>query len=82
MTALVDWEFSDVINQGTNATNRLRATCNGSELKLEVNGELLASASAVADGSPSGSIAFAAISFETDQPYAEAHFDNLVISQP
>ena len=82
MTALVDWEFSDVINQGTNATNRLRATCNGSELKLEVNGELVASASAIAEGSPSGSIAFAAISFETDQPYAEAHFDNLVVTQP
>ena len=82
MTALVDWAYSDVVNQGPNATNRLRATCNGSELKLEVNGELIASASAVAEGSPSGSIAFAAISFETDQPYAEAHFDNLVVSEP
>lgn len=81
MSALVDWTFSDVINQG-NATNRIRATCNGSELTLEVNGTLVATASTVADGSPSGSIAFTAISFETDEAYAEAHFDNLIVSQP
>lgn len=82
MTALVDWAFSDAVNQGPNATNHLRATCNGSELKLEVNGQLIASANAIATGSNTGSIAFAAISFETDQPYAEAHFDNLIVSQP
>lgn len=82
MTALVDWAFSDAINQGTNATNHLRATCNGSELKLEVNGQEVASAEAIVTGSASGSVAFAAISFETDQPYAEAHFDNMVVSQP
>lgn len=81
MTAMVDWEYSSVINQG-NTTNRLRVTCNGSDLSLEVNGELVASASATAGGSASGSIGFAAISFESDQPYAEAHFDNLVVSQP
>lgn len=81
MTALVDWTYSDVINQG-NTTNRIRATCNGSDLTLEVNGELIASATTVADGSSSGSIAFTAISFETNEPFAEAHFDNLVVSQP
>lgn len=81
MTALVDWTYSDVINQG-NATNRIRATCSGSDLTLEVNGELLASTSAIAGGSPSGAIAFTAISFETDEAYAEAHFDNLIVSQP
>ena len=81
MTALVDWTYSDVINQG-NTTNKIRATCSGSDLTLEVNGALLASASTVADGSSSGSIAFTAISFETDEAFAEAHFDNLVVSQP
>ncbi len=81
ITGLVEWTFSDVINQG-NATNRIRATCNGSELSLEVNGTVVATASTVADGSPSGSIAFTAISFETDEAYAEAHFDNLIVSQP
>lgn len=81
MTALVDWTFSDVINQG-NATNKVRATCNGSELALEVNGEVVATASAVPGVPASGSIGFAAISFETSEPYAEGHFDNLVVSQP
>lgn len=81
ITGLVEWTFSDVINQG-NATNRIRATCNGSELSLEVNGTVVATASTVADGSPSGSIAFTAISFETNEAYAEAHFDNLIVSQP
>jgi hypothetical protein len=81
MTALVDWTYSDAINQG-NATNKIRATCSGSDLSLEVNGTLIATASTVADGSSSGSIAFTAISFETDEPFAEAHFDNLIVSQP
>ena len=81
MTALVDWTESSVINQG-NATNHIRAICNGSNLSLEVNGQVIATANTPADGSTSGSVAFAAISFETDQPYAEAHFDNLVVSQP
>ncbi|MBK7450503.1 MAG: hypothetical protein IPP55_02775 [Anaerolineales bacterium] len=82
MTALVDWQFSDVINQGANATNHLKVTCSGSNLSLEVNGEVIATASATPGDDLSGSIAFSAISFETDQPVAEAHFDNLVISQP
>lgn len=81
MSALVDWAYSDAVKQG-NATNRIRATCNGSDLSLEVNGELVASATTIAGGATSGSVAFAAISFETDQPYAEGHFDNLVVSQP
>ncbi|HMV28512.1 MAG TPA: hypothetical protein PKJ84_09955 [Anaerolineales bacterium] len=81
MTALVDWTESSVINQG-NASNHLRATCNGSDLRLEVNGQEVASAIAPADGPTNGTMAFAAISFETDQPYAEGHFDNLTVSQP
>lgn len=81
MSALVDWTFSDAVNQG-NATNRIRATCNGNELTLEVNGEVIASADAIAGGSQSGAIAFSAISFETDNPVAEVHFDNLVVSRP
>jgi len=81
MNPLVDWTYSDTVNQG-NQTNKLRATCNGSELKLEVNGELLATATATAGGPQSGGFAFAAVSFETAEPVAEAHFDNLVISKP
>lgn len=81
MSPLVDWSFSDAVKQG-NETNRVRATCNGSELKLEVNGQLLASATTIANGATSGALAFAAISFEDTEPIAEIHFDNLVVSQP
>lgn len=81
MEPLVDWTYSDAVKQG-NLTNQIRATCNGSELKLEVNGELLASANTIADGSNFGAVAFAAISFEDAEPIAEIHFDNLVVSQP
>jgi hypothetical protein len=81
MSPMVDWTPSNIINQG-NTTNRIRATCNGSDLTLEVNGEVVATATSTAGGSTSGAIAFAAISFETSEPYAEAHFDNLIVSQP
>jgi serine/threonine-protein kinase len=39
--ALVDWTTSDVVNQG-NASNRIRAVCDGTRLALFANGELLA----------------------------------------
>lgn len=81
MTPLVDWTKSGAIKQG-NQTNHIRATCNGSELKLEVNGNTVATATAPATGPASGAIALAATSFETTEPYAEVHFDNLVVSQP
>lgn len=81
MSPLVDWSYSDAVNQG-NQLNKVRVTCNGSELKLEVNGQLLASASTIADGATFGALAFAAISFEDTEPIAEIHFDNLVVSRP
>jgi hypothetical protein len=81
MSPLVDWTESGSINQGT-GTNRLRATCNGSDLSLEVNGDLVATTSTIAGGSTSGSFALAAVSFETDQLNTDVHFDNLVISKP
>lgn len=81
MSALVDWTYSDSINQG-NASNRIRAACNGASIELDVNGVNIASASATPGGVASGAIAFAAISFETDNPVTEVHFDNLVVSQP
>lgn len=81
MSPLVDWTFSDAINQG-NETNKIRGTCNGNDLSLEVNGVVVATASAITGGSTSGGFAFAVVSFETAEPIAEVHFDNLVISQP
>jgi hypothetical protein len=81
MSPLVDWTESNVVKQGAQ-TNRVRVTCNGSELTLEVNGELVASASTIAGGSDFGSIAFSAISFESEEKIAEIHFDNLIVSKP
>ena len=81
MSPLVDWTSSDSINQGTE-TNKIRATCNGSELSLIVNGDLVATISTVSGGSISGAFAFAAVSFETNEPVVEIHFDNLIVSEP
>lgn len=74
---LVDFTKSSVIRQG-NATNHIRAVCQGSRLSLTVNGELLAE---VEDAEfTSGDIALTATSYE-DTP-AEVHFDNLVVTRP
>ncbi len=72
---LVDWTSSDLINQG-DATNHLRAACDGSDLVLFVNGELLGEAS---DSTFSeGDIALTASSYEEGES-TEVHFDNLVV---
>ena len=81
MNPLVDWTYSDVINQGA-GDNKIRATCNNNDLILEVNGVQLATASVIAGGSPTGSIAFSAVSFESAEPVAEIHFDNLLVTTP
>ena len=81
MSPLIDWTASDSINKGT-GTNRLRATCNGSDLSLAVNGVVVATTSTISGGSASGGFALAAVSVETDHPIAEVNFDNLVISKP
>ncbi|MCX7683608.1 MAG: hypothetical protein N2508_16835 [Anaerolineae bacterium] len=74
---LVDWTGSEAINQG-NATNHIRAVCNGSSLELSVNGKFLTS---VEDSTfTSGDIALTATTYE-DAP-TEIHFDNLVVSRP
>lgn len=75
--ALVDWSTSGIIRQG-DATNRIRAVCDASDLALLVNGELLADAS---DSTFSeGDIALTVTSFEEEA--TEVHFDNLVGSAP
>lgn len=76
--ALVDWAESDAIRQG-NATNRIVATCDGSDLVLSVNGEVLVK---VFDSTfPVGDIALTATSFEEGES-TEIHFDNLLVSAP
>lgn len=81
MSPLVDWSYSDAVNQG-NVLNHIRATCSGNELKLEVNGQVVAEATTIADGATFGSLAFSAISFEDTEPITEIHFDNLTVTQP
>ena len=71
-----------MVNQGPNASNHIRATCNGSDLTLEVNGQVIGTANAIPGGGTSGAIAFAAISFESAEPSAEVQFDNMVVAQP
>ena len=74
---LVDWTTSDVIRQG-NATNHIRAVCDGSTLTLFVNGQRLA---LIEDSTfTSGDIALTATTFEVES--TEVHFDNLVVRKP
>ncbi len=76
-TTLVDWTESDIIRQG-NATNHIKAACNGSTLQLFVNGEFLAEAT---DSTFSeGDIGLTATTYE-DEP-SEIHFDNLEAYAP
>lgn len=75
--ALVDWTPSDAIRQG-NATNQLRAVCEGTHLTLYANQQLLAE---VDDATfLEGDIGLTATTYE-DQP-TEVHFDNLVVTAP
>ena len=74
---LVEWTTSDVIHQG-NATNRIRAVCDGPHLAMFVNGELLAE---VEDSTyTEGDISLTAATFE-DEP-TEIHYDNLIVRPP
>jgi Tol biopolymer transport system component len=75
--ALVDWTGSDAIRQG-NATNRIRAICDGTDLAIFVNGHLLAQASDAVFSR--GDIALIATSFEEE--LTQIHFDNLLVSAP
>jgi len=73
--ALVDWSASDVINQG-DALNRISVLCNGSSLKLTVNGEVLAQ---ISDSTfTEGDVGLTASSFEEGEG-TEISFDNIVV---
>ena len=74
---LIDWTSSNAINQG-NSANDIHATCEGNNLSLSVNGELLAS---VKDSRyKSGDIALTATSYETSS--TEVHFDDIEVARP
>jgi tRNA A-37 threonylcarbamoyl transferase component Bud32 len=75
--ALSDWTPSEAILQG-NATNRIRAVCDGTRLALYANGELLAE---VEDATfTQGDVALTATTFE-DEP-TTIHYDDLVVATP
>ena len=75
--ALVDWTDTPEIRQG-DATNHLRAVCDGASISLYVNGTLAATAQ---DSTYSeGDVSLAMTSFEPEP--SEALFDNLVVRKP
>jgi len=74
---LIDWTESDVIRQG-NATNHLRATCDGTRLAIAINGEFLAE---VEDATyTTGDVLLVASTLE-DEP-TEVHFDDFLAYTP
>jgi serine/threonine-protein kinase len=75
---IIDWTYSDVINQG-NASNDIRAVCDGSRLVLIVNGEIVAQAED--DEFPSGDVSLVGTTFEEGE-LTEIHFDDLVVTRP
>ena len=75
---IIDWTYTDVINQG-NATNAIRAICEGSRLVLMVNGQIVAQAED--DSYPSGDVSLVATTFEENE-LTEIHFDDLVVTRP
>jgi|GEM_PF-621768 tRNA A-37 threonylcarbamoyl transferase component Bud32 len=75
--ALVNWSRSSLIHMG-NATNHVQAVCDGSHLRLSVNGQQVAEAEDTQF--TSGYIRLVAASY-TDAP-TEIHFDNIVVRRP
>lgn len=74
---LREWEETSAVRQG-NATNRLRAVCDGPTLTLFVNGQQVAT---IQDSSfRQGDLAFTATTYEDDP--TEIHFDNLKVRNP
>jgi serine/threonine protein kinase len=74
---LVEWTESSAIRQG-NATNHIRAVCNGPTLELFVNGEFMAATED--DTFAQGDIALTAMTYEDDM--TEVHFDDLAVYAP
>lgn len=74
---VLDWTASEAINQGS-ATNHITVTCEGPDLRLSVNGEVLGSGQ---DGMyATGDIALTATTFEPEP--TTIHYDNLVVREP
>jgi hypothetical protein len=74
---LVDWAETNAVRKG-NATNRIKAVCNGTTLTLTVNDEQVATTEDATFAS--GDIALTATSYE--DAATEIHFDNLTVFAP
>ena len=75
---LVDWTQSPEINTGQGQVNHLTAVCNGEELSLSVNGQLLAT---VTDATiTGGDVAMTATAY--DEPGVLIEFDNVEVRLP
>lgn len=72
---LVDWVESDAINQGFDATNRIRVECDRDQFRFYVNGAFLTSLSEPSFSS--GNVGLAVGTF--DEPGAVVRFDNLAV---
>ncbi len=70
--------FSDVINQGDRSKNTLRADCDGTTLRLHVNGTLLVEATD--SDLTSGDVGLIAGTFDT--PGTDIRFDNMTVADP
>jgi hypothetical protein len=74
-----NWQASNAIKRGM-AANHMVATCAGSQIKLEVNGQVLF------DGQDSaftqGDISLGAATYADDNTPAEIHFNNLAVTAP
>ncbi len=72
---LVTWEPSEAINQGLEATNRIRVVCQGNQFRFYVNDvHLVDVADATLGG---GTVGLAAGTF--DEPGIVTYFDNMVL---
>lgn len=69
---------ADVIRTGDGSTNHIRAVCNGTQLSLTINGELLLEVQD--DSFSSGDIGLYASTYS--EPDTEILFSNLVVSEP
>jgi serine/threonine protein kinase len=75
---LLEWQSSEVINQGLDATNHLKVLCQGNQFRFSVNGTYLADV--IDDTLAVGSVGLAAGTF--DEPGVVVHFDNLKVLLP
>ncbi len=74
-----EWQFTDAVQQGV-TTNHMAVTCNGSQFRLEVNGQVLYEGQDFTF--TEGDIGLGAATYDDNNIPAEVHFDNLMVTAP